>query len=441
MNKKLYKKLLGFRSHSYSPTQKAFRDWLNAYITANYENVHVQIDTYGNMYVTKATSDQDYVNCVIAHLDINQSVRTSSFTIVEAGNYIVGVNNETGKQIGLGHDDKVGVYFALKALEKFPNIKLFFPLDEEVGCVGSQKSVAAFFDNVGFMLQLDRRGYSDISQFTNGHATVTDSTKLEFEHILAKHNFNWVNTMSTDVGVLIQDYAIQGTNISCGYVNEHKDDENLHVLRYDASEKFALNILKHTDGEFYYMPIALKKTTTTGSTTTTSGTNTAANSTFKKDVTPSTSSTNSKVVETKTEDEKKTPLGTANDAQFTPPKGKVDDWVADDGEEDLLSEEDEMYLDMESLYDLSLDTPSEIEDFKEKFMDIFDAWQMLQESVEKDMLIAKLKTVMLEIQFAQNTDKLDKEVHMVLEEWNWLSDHYIKHGYLNEQEVYDGLMS
>lgn len=441
MNKKLYKKLLGFRSHSYSAAQIAFRDWLEAYIVANYTNVEVQIDTYGNMYVTKSTSEQEYVNCVIAHLDINQSVRTSSFTIVEAGNYIVGMNNETGKQIGLGHDDKVGVYFALKALEKFPNIKVFFPLDEEVGCIGSRRSVSEFFDNVGFMVQLDRRGYSDISQFTNGYATVTDSTKLELDHILSKHNFHWINTMSTDVGVLIQDYSIQGTNISCGYTNEHKDDENLHVLRYDASEKFALDILKYTDGDYFYMPVTVKKTVNTSTTSTTTTSGTSPQSTFKKDVTPSTSSVVEKTVEAKSvEEEKKTSLGTTNDAQFIPPN-KIENWVADDGTEEYLSEEEQMYLDIESLYDDTLDTDNEVEDFKEKVMDILDEWQLLSESYEKDALMAKFKTVLTDVQFALNTDKIDKEVYMVTEEWNWIADQYVKNGYESEEKVYFDIMS
>lgn len=83
-------------------------------------------------------------------------------------------------------------------------------------------------DNVGFLVQLDRRGYYDISQFTNGHATVTYETKKEFEKLLCKYNFHWINTVSTDVGELIKANYVQGVNISCGYSNEHTDKEVLH---------------------------------------------------------------------------------------------------------------------------------------------------------------------------------------------------------------------
>ena len=260
MNIKFYKKLLSFRSHSKSRKQLEFRDWLEAYITVEFPGVTTEIDDYGNLYVTKNTSEQRYYNCVVAHLDINQKVITDDFSILVINNYIVGINNVDGKQIGLGHDDKVGVYFALQALKKFDNIKCFFPLDEEVGLLGTRASEEDFFNDVGFFLQLDRRGYYDISQFTNGHATVTYDTKKEFEKLLCKYNFHWTNTVSTDVGALIQRHFTQGVNISCGYNNEHTNDEILHVLRYDNSEKFAMELLKLTNNKFYYMDIT---TTTT----------------------------------------------------------------------------------------------------------------------------------------------------------------------------------
>lgn len=85
---------------------------------------------------------------------------------------------------------------------------------------------------------------------------------MEFAKLLAKHNFHWANTMSTDVGWLIQEHNIQGTNISCGYMNEHKNDETFDVLRYNACEKFALDLLKHTDSKYYYMPVERKVSTT-----------------------------------------------------------------------------------------------------------------------------------------------------------------------------------
>ena len=255
MNIKFYKKLLSFRSHSKSRKQLEFRDWLEAYITVEFPGVTTEIDDYGNLYVTKNTSEQRYYNCVVAHLDINQKVITDDFSILLINNYIIGINNVDGKQIGLGHDDKVGVYFALQALKKFDNIKCFFPLDEEVGLLGTRASEEDFFNDVGFFLQLDRRGYYDISKFTNGHATVTYDTKKEFEKLLCKYNFHWTNTVSTDVGALIQRHFTQGVNISCGYNNEHTNDEILHVLRYDNSEKFAMELLTLTNNKFYYMDI------------------------------------------------------------------------------------------------------------------------------------------------------------------------------------------
>ena len=62
MNKKLYHKLLSFRSHSRSMKQIEFRDWLAGYIYDNYQNVLIETDDYGNLYVTKTTDEQRIEN-------------------------------------------------------------------------------------------------------------------------------------------------------------------------------------------------------------------------------------------------------------------------------------------------------------------------------------------------------------------------------------------
>lgn len=72
--------------------------------------VITELDHYGNLYVTKIKNEQDYYNCVVAHLDINQKVQTDDFSILVINNLIIGINNITAEQIGLGHDDKIGVY-------------------------------------------------------------------------------------------------------------------------------------------------------------------------------------------------------------------------------------------------------------------------------------------------------------------------------------------
>ena len=251
MNISLYKTLLSYRSYSKSEEQIVFRNFLIEYITRNYINVECNVDEYGNLYVEKKTTEQEYVNCVVAHLDINQKTKSNNISIIVSEQHIIGLDENTGLQIGLGHDDKAGVYFALQALKRFDNIKVFFPLDEEVGLVGARNSYDPFFENVGFFLQLDRRGYTDISKYTNGNDVVTLDTMRYLNNILFKYNFKWVDTVSTDIGFLVPRHGIQGTNISCGYLNEHMNTEFLNHKRYDTCQKFGMEILKKTNGKVF----------------------------------------------------------------------------------------------------------------------------------------------------------------------------------------------
>lgn len=249
MNVNFYKKLLSFRSHSKSECQIIFRDWLRQYIHENYTDIRSDIDKYGNMYIYKGKADT--VNCVIAHLDINQKTKCDNVHILHIDQWIMGINKDTGVQIGLGHDDKAGVYFALQALKKFDNLKVFFPLDEEIGLVGTRACELAFFENVGFMVQLDRRGYKDISNYTNGNDVLTKESQEEFQAICDKYGYAYARCISTDVGNLVGRLDIQGVNISCGYYDEHSDKEVLNVNQYDNAERFALSLLKHTNGKKY----------------------------------------------------------------------------------------------------------------------------------------------------------------------------------------------
>lgn len=252
MDIKLYTRLLNFRSYSRSSEQKVFRNWLRNYIERNITGTKTTLDTYGNLYVEKGDTSSVTVNCVVAHLDINQEER-NNVKIIHSGDFVFGFDTEVGEQCGVGHDDKAGVYFAIQALKKFEYIKAFFPLDEEIGCIGSSRAEPEFFKNVGFMVQLDRNGYGDISEYTNGVDVVTESTKEQLQELLQKYNYEWEFCICTDVGELVDKFQIQGVNISCGYSNEHTDREILRISWYENAEKFALELLEITDGNYYYI--------------------------------------------------------------------------------------------------------------------------------------------------------------------------------------------
>ena len=60
------------------------------------------------------------------------------------------------------------------------------------------------------------------------------------------------------------------------------------------------------------------------------------------------------------------------------------------------------------------DDPIEnIYDFKKKVRKVFEAWEDLEESYDKDVMICRLHTVLKDIQFSLDTDNLNDEVEMV----------------------------
>lgn len=66
------------------------------------------------------------------------------------------------------------------------------------------------------------------------------------------------------------------------------------------------------------------------------------------------------------------------------------------------------------LYD---DPVENIYDFKRKVRKLFEEWQELDESYDKDVMICRLHTVLKDMKFSLNIDNLDDEIEMVEDEY------------------------
>lgn len=120
--------ILNVRRHSKSIEQDEFVDDLEKFY-AN-KGAIVERDEYGNLYVTKGNALQ--YPCIVAHTDINQS-RKQDVSVIINKDIIFGFDNQTCEQAGIGADDGCGISLAYEMFERFDNIKLFFPKDEEIG--------------------------------------------------------------------------------------------------------------------------------------------------------------------------------------------------------------------------------------------------------------------------------------------------------------------
>jgi putative aminopeptidase FrvX len=92
----------------------------------------VVTDEWNNVFIRKG--GPGIVPCVAAHIDTVHPLR--AVEIVQQDGILFGLD-ENGQRIGIGADDKAGVYICLELLERFDNIAVALFAAEEIGCVGA----------------------------------------------------------------------------------------------------------------------------------------------------------------------------------------------------------------------------------------------------------------------------------------------------------------
>lgn len=181
------------------------------------------IDKIGNIYATKGVSKT--YPCVVSHTDEVHLNHPEGFQVITAGgNLIFGYDVISRQHVGIGADDKNGIWICLKCLEEFDVFKCVFFVSEEIGCIGSALADMIFFQDCRFVLQCDRKGYCDI--VTNANMTELCSKKFLQDICASKFGYKEADGMLTDV-VMLKDRGldISCVNISCGYYYPHSEHE------------------------------------------------------------------------------------------------------------------------------------------------------------------------------------------------------------------------
>ena len=207
-------------------------------------------DAFGNLYVTKGKPKKGYP-CMISHVDTVHKI-LKDFKVFEHKGTLFAYSIDTCGQVGIGGDDKVGIYACLQALKDFDNIKVAFFRKEEIGCVGSGKANMKFFDDCNFVLQLDRKGYKDFSINAAGVDLSSDKFKEAVRPSLKKWKFDEVRTSLTDVTKLkMRGLNVSATNISSGYYYPHTDSEMIILNDVNRAYSLAHSIItKHGSTRF-----------------------------------------------------------------------------------------------------------------------------------------------------------------------------------------------
>lgn len=253
LNQNLLQWLVGHQSPTRSKESLSFIIELIKYLEDR--EFEVTSDAYFNIYAVKNT-DKDFNGfypCFVAHTDTAQKLH-KQIQLVEYDGILTGWDGE--KQVGAGFDDKVGICIALQLAEQFDNVKLFFPADEESGCIGSSHADLSFFNDVSFCAQPDRRGESDFIYYTNGIQVVSEEFLEESSEMLQDFQYKLNEGTCTDVGQLVHNgIGICCFNISCGYRHEHTNQEYLSVAAAEKCLKFLLQFTKNmSHRKWVYVP-------------------------------------------------------------------------------------------------------------------------------------------------------------------------------------------
>ncbi len=200
------------------------------------------IDAAGNIIVTKGKAKT--YPCVISHMDTVHSF-VSDFKIYrDIDNEDVYFAMSNKQRVGIGGDDKCGVFACLYLLKVIPEIKIVFFSREEYGCKGSRYINKTFFADCRFIIQLDRRGKGDFIQTYWSKKTISHDFSSEIGLVKKKYKYKNKTGTVTDVMKLWDNkVGVSCVNLSCGYYMPHTDHEYISINDLWNSIKFTEEII------------------------------------------------------------------------------------------------------------------------------------------------------------------------------------------------------
>lgn len=206
----------------------------------------------GNVYATKGKADT--YPCIVAHTDTVHNIE-EDFTMYTSGDRLFSICSRTMKRVGIGGDDKVGVFIALQVIKTLDVCKVAFFRDEEMGCVGSKVADMKFFEDVEFVLQCDRQGYDDFVNNISSTKLYSDEFSMGISAILSSYGRIETSGGLTDVLQLVDNgYGGCVANMSCGYYDPHSNNEYIEVDEVNLTLNMVLEIFEAMSGTMWLVP-------------------------------------------------------------------------------------------------------------------------------------------------------------------------------------------
>jgi hypothetical protein len=220
--------------------------------------VDVQEDNYGNIYVTKGTSKM--YPCLVAHTDTVHPI-IPKFHLFRSEDVLFAFNPLTGKQTGIGGDDKVGVFVLLQALADIPIMKAVFYRHEESGCHGSRYSIKnhkEWYADCGYVIEPDRRGYADAITNSGGVEITSQDFIDDITPFMEKYVYTEAVGLFTDVDTLVSyGIGVSTINFSCGYHAPHSSQEVVSISEVNIVYNLIFDIVTtNPHKQYLHVPVA-----------------------------------------------------------------------------------------------------------------------------------------------------------------------------------------
>lgn len=191
-------------------------------------------------YKDKVQIKQD---CIIAQGDIPVALAAHMDTVFKGVPKEILYDREKNKMIttdssvGLGADDRAGVFAIIKIVQNGLRPCIVFTVDEEMGCIGAcaLADQPCPFDDLRYIIQLDREGAVD--------SVFYDCDNPNFEDYVNKFGFVTNLGSCSDISALCPSWGMAGVNLSVGYFNNHTAYETLNVGYLLATIKKVQNML------------------------------------------------------------------------------------------------------------------------------------------------------------------------------------------------------
>jgi len=203
-----------------------------------------EMDGLGNMCITNGAGPWP---CFVAHADtVHDKVKKRK--VVQVGDWLTAWDLTDGEQVGVGGDDRCGVWLGMEMLARLPSCRVIITVDEEVGAVGANALPLEWLEGCRYMMQADRRGVVDMITQACGLPLASSKFVRRVSGAFGKIGMSECRTGSlTDVYALVQRGAgLCALNLAAGYYHAHTDRETIflpHLGRLaDTVEKLVADL-------------------------------------------------------------------------------------------------------------------------------------------------------------------------------------------------------